>query len=147
MNTKIRIAVIVLSLASLPAMAVAQSLASNNTRAQARYNKEKIFAEAQRKLFTITSWAGANISDLLTKWGTYTRKSELPNGISVYIFENRYSGSGGSYTPGYVVTDQSGNVVAQKQARDNTFSYDFTEYYEFYTDRTRRIIHVKTGTR
>ena len=147
MNTKIRIVVIALSLAALPAMAVAQSLASNNTRAQARYNKEKIFAEAQRKLFTITSWAGANISDLLAKWGSYTRKSEQPNGSTVYIFENRYSGSGGSYTPGFVVTDQFGNVVAQRQAKDNTYSYDFTEYYEFYTDSTRRILHVKTGTR
>ncbi|MBN8688137.1 MAG: hypothetical protein J0M10_14015 [Chitinophagales bacterium] len=147
MNTTTRTALFGLCLAALPVMATAQSLASNNTRAQARYNKEKIFAEAQRKLFTITSWAGANINDLLAKWGTYTRKSELPNGVSVYIFENRFSGSGGSYTPGYVVTDQSGNVVAQKQARDNTFSYDFTEYYEFYSDRTRRIIHVKTGTR
>ncbi|MBN8861727.1 MAG: hypothetical protein J0H92_00055 [Sphingobacteriales bacterium] len=125
----------------------AQTLASKNTRAQARYNKEKIYADAQRKIFTITNWAGASISELLTKWGGFTKKNEQPNGITVYIFENHYSGSGGSYRPGYVVTDQFGNVLEQKAAKDNTYSYSLTEYYEFYVDQSQIIIHVKTGTR
>lgn len=125
----------------------AQTLASNNTRAQARYNKEKSYADIQRTIFSITSWAGANVSDLLAKWGNFTKKNELPNGITVYSFENTYSGSGGRYTPGYVVTDQFGNVVEQKAAKDNTYSYNFTEYYEFYVDKSQIIIHVKTGSR
>lgn len=133
--------------AVLPKEIKAQTLASNNTRAQARYNKEKIFADTQRKVFAVTSWAGANINDLLAKWGNFTRQTMRPDGITVYTFERRYSGSGGSYTDGYTVTDQYGNIVAQKQAKDNTYSYDFTEYYEFYTDQNLRIIHVKTGNR
>ncbi len=147
MNIIIRSAVIVFCIVAFPALPEAQTLASKNTRAQARYNKEKLFADSQRKLFTVTSWAGAAIGDLLASWGNYTGKSELPNGMTVYTFESRYSGSGGRYTPGYIVTDQSGNVVAQKAAKDNTYSYDFTEYYEFYTDKSQRILHVKTGTR
>lgn len=125
----------------------AQTLASNNTRAQARYNKEKSYADVQRTIFNITSWAGANISDLLAKWGSFTKKKELPNGITVYSFEHTYTGSGGSFTPGYVVTDQFGNVLEQKAAKDNTYSYNFTEYYEFYVDKSQTIIHVKTGAR
>lgn len=125
----------------------AQTLASNNTRAQARYSKEKIYADTQRKIFNITSWAGANIADLLAKWGNFTKKNELPNGITVYSFENHYSGSGGSYTPGYVVTDQFGNVLEQRAGKDNTYSYNFTDYFEFYVDKGQTIIHVKTGTR
>lgn len=125
----------------------AQTLASNNTRAQARYNKEKVYADIQRKTFNITNWAGAKISDLLAKWGNVTKKNELPNGITVYSFEHTYSGSGGNYTPGYIVTDQFGNVLEQKAATDNTYSYNLTEYYEFYVDKSQNIIHVKTGTR
>lgn len=125
----------------------AQTLASNNTRAQARYNKEKIYADAQRKIFTVTSWAGSPISNLLAKWGNYTKKNELPNGLKVYSFEYTYSGSGGNYTPGYVVTDQFGNVLEQRAAKDNTYSYNFTEFYEFYVDKNQTIIHVKTGTK
>ena len=134
-------------IAAFPALANAQSLASNNTRTQARYNKEKLFADSQRKLFSVTSWAGANMSELLAAWGNFTRRSALPNGITVYIFETRYSGSGGTYTPGYIVTDPSGNVLAQKAAKDNTYAYDFTDFYEFYTDKNQRILYVKTGTR
>ena len=125
----------------------AQTLASNNTRAKARYNKEKSYADVQRTVFNITSWAGANVSDLLAKWGSFTKKNELPNGITVYDFEHSYSGSGGHYTPGYVVTDQFGNVMEKKAAKDNTYSYRFTEYHEFYVDKGQTIIHVKTGTR
>lgn len=124
----------------------AQTLASNNTRAQARYNKEKSYADSQRKTFRITSWAGANISDLFKKWGSYTKKNVLPNGIVVYIFEYNFSGSGGSYTPGYVVTDQFGNVLEKKAAKDKTYSYNFTDYYRFFVDKNQIIIHVKIGS-
>lgn len=125
----------------------AQTLASNHTRAQARYNKDKLFADAQRKIFTITSWAGATMADLSARWGNFTKKSELPDGTTVYSFEYRYSGNGGTYTPGYTVTDQFGNIAAQKAAKDNTYSYNFADYYDFYVDSTKIIIHVKTGTR
>lgn len=125
----------------------AQTLASNNTRAQARYNKEKSYAAVQRTVFNITSWAGANISDLVAKWGNFTKVNELSRGIMVYSFEHTYSGSGGSYRAGFLVTDQFGNVVEQKAAKDNTYSYSFTEYYEFYVDINHIIVHVKAGTR
>lgn len=147
MNKGINTVILGFCIVAFPVLPNAQSLASNNTRAQARYNKEKLFADSQRKLFSITSWAGANISELLAAWGNYTRKSELSNGITVYIFESRYSGSGGTYTPGYIVTDPSGNVLAQKTAKDNTYAYDFTDFYEFYADINQRILYVKTGTR
>jgi len=143
----INIISLVLCLITTSSMLNAQTLASNNTRAQARYNKEKIYADAQRKIVNITNWAGANISDLLTKWGNCTKKNTIANGITVYSFEHTYSGSGGNYTPGYIVTDQFGNVLEQKAAKDNTYSYNFTEYYEFYVDKKQSIIHVKTGTR
>ncbi len=125
----------------------AQSLASNRTKAQSRYNKEKSFADAQRKLYSITSWTGESISTLLKNWGNFTKRSEWQNGIQVYTFENKYSGSGGTYDPGYVVTDQFGNILAQKAGKDNTYSYNFTDYFEFYVDKNQNIIHVKTGTR
>jgi len=123
------------------------SLASSRNNAQARENKEKSFADMQRKTFTITSWAGAPISELLSKWGKYTHKTELPTGYVVYTYENNYSGSGGSYTPGYIVTDPYGNIVAQKAAKDNTYSYNFTDYYEFFVDKNQIIVHVKIGTK
>lgn len=125
----------------------AQSLASNRTKLQARQNKEQSFADTQRKIFDITSWAGSNIAELLSKWGKYTSKTEMPDGLTVYTFETNYAGSGGSYTPGYVVSDPYGNVLAQKDAEDNTYSYNFTDFYEFYVDKDQIIIHVKTGTR
>lgn len=125
----------------------AQSLSSNRTKQQARQNKEQSFADTQRKIFDITSWAGANISELLNKWGQYTSKSLLPNGLTVYRFESNYSGSGGSYDLGYVVTDPYGNVIASKESKDNTYSYNFTDFYEFFVDKNNLIIHVKTGTK
>lgn len=125
----------------------AQSLASNRTKAQARYNKEQSFADLQRKTFSITSWAGSNISELLSKWGKFTNKTVLPNGLTVYTYESNYSGSGGTYTPGYVVTDPFGNVMATKAAKDNTYAYNFTDFYEFYVDKSNTIIHVETGTK
>lgn len=125
----------------------AQTLASNNKRVQARYNKEKSYADSQRKTFQITSWAGSTISDLIKKWGSYTKKNMLPSGMEVYIFEYNFSGSGGSYTPGYVVTDQFGNVLDQKAAKDKTYSYNFTDYYQFFVDRNQIIIHVKIGSK
>lgn len=147
MKKVIRLALLAFCIVTSPSVLRAQTLASNNTRAKARYNKEKIYADTQRKIFAVTSWAGSNIADLLGKWGNFTRKSELPNEITVYSFEHHYSGSGGSYTPGYVVTDQFGNVVEQKAGKDNTYSYNFTDYYDFYVDKNQIIVHVKTGTR
>ena len=58
----------------------AQSLANSSSKLDARLNKEKIFAETHRKTFNITSWAGANITELINKWGNYTKKTETPNG-------------------------------------------------------------------
>lgn len=125
----------------------AQSIASNRTKMQARQNKEQSFADIQRKTFNITSWAGSNISELLSKWGKFTSKIVMPNGLTVYKYENNYSGSGGTYTPGYVVTDPFGNVMATKEAKDNTYAYNFTDFYEFYVDKSNIIIYVKTGTK
>ncbi len=147
MKNLILFSVFVSCLSTTSSILKAQTLASNNTKARARYNKDKVYATTQRKIFNITSWAGASISDLLAKWGNFTRKNELPNGIMVYSFEYTYSGSGGKYTPGYTVTDQFGNVLEEKAGKDNTYSYNFTEYYDFYVDKNQFIIHVKTGNR
>ena len=132
----------------LPSASPAQTLASNNTRARARLNKERSFAASQRKTYIITSWAGAKITELLHQWGNFTRKTEHPDGIVVYSFEKHYSGSGGTYDPGYTVTDQYGNVLEQQASRDNTYAYNFTDFYDFYVDsKSQTIVHVKTGTR
>ena len=125
----------------------AQSLANSNSKLDARLNKEKIFAETQRKTFNITSWAGANIAELINKWGNYTKKTETPNGYTIYSYETRYSGNGGKYEPGYVVTDQFGNILHQESARDNTYSYDFTDFYDFYVGQNNLIVKVNIGTR
>ena len=125
----------------------AQSLANSNSKLDARLNKEKIFAETQRKTFNITSWAGANITELINKWGNYTKKTEIPNGYTIYSYETRYSGNGGKYEPGYVVTDQFGNILHQESARDNTYSYDFTDFYDFYVAQNNLIVKVNIGTR
>jgi hypothetical protein len=50
---------------------------NSKSKLDARLNKEKIFAEIQRKIFNITSWAGANITELINKWGNYTKKPKL----------------------------------------------------------------------
>jgi len=125
----------------------AQSLANSNSKLDARLNKEKIFAETKRKTFNITSWAGANITELINKWGNYTKKTETPNGYTIYSYETRYSGNGGKYEPGYVVTDQFGNILHQESARDNTYSYDFTDFYDFYVAQNNLIVKVNIGTR
>ena len=125
----------------------AQSLANSSSKLDARLNKEKIFAETQRKTFNITSWAGANITELINKWGNFTKKNETPNGYTVYIYETRYSGNGGKYEPGYVVTDQFGNILHQESAKDNTYSYDFTDFYDFYVGQNNLIVKVNIGTR
>ena len=125
----------------------AQSLANSSSKLDARLNKEKIFAETQRKTFNITSWAGANIAELINKWGNYTKKTETPNGYTIYSYETRYSGNGGKYEPGYVVTDQFGNILHQESARDNTYSYDFTDFYDFYVAQNNLIVKVNIGTR
>ncbi|VXB67240.1 conserved hypothetical protein [Flavobacterium sp. 9AF] len=124
-----------------------QSLASNNTKAQARYNLEKSFADTHRKTFAITSWAGANINELVEQWGNYSNSTELPNGLKVYTYEKRFSGSGGTYREGYTISDQYGNILEQQAAQDNTYSYNFVDYYEFYVDKNNIILHVKIGTR
>ena len=125
----------------------AQSLANSNSKLDARLNKEKIFAETQRKTFNITSWAGANITELINKWGNYTKKTKTPNGYTIYSYETRYSGNGGKYEPGYVVTDQFGNLLHQESAKDNTYSYDFTDFYDFYVGQNNLIVKVNIGTR
>lgn len=132
---------------SLNVIVKAQSLANSNSKLDARLNKEKIFAEIQRKTFNITSWAGVNITELINKWGNYTKKNEIPNGYTIYSYETRYSGNGGKYEPGYVVTDQFGNILHQESAKDNTYSYDFTDFYDFYVGQNNLIVKVNIGTR
>ena len=146
MKTKIVILIFFFSY-SLLFLIKAQSLASNNTKLDARLNKEKVFADSQRKIFNITSWAGANITELIDKWGNFTKKNETPNGYTVYIYETRYSGNGGKYEPGYVVSDQFGNILHQEVSKDNRYSYDFTDFYDFYVDKDNVIVKVNTGTR
>ena len=131
----------------MPFLVKAQSLANSSSKLDARLNKEKIFAETQRKTFNITSWAGANITELISKWGNFTRKNETPNGYIVYIYETRYSGNGGKYEPGYIVSDQFGNIVHQEASKDNTYSYDFTDFYDFYVGQNNLIVKVNIGTR
>ena len=144
---KTKIVILIFFFSSLPFLVKAQSLANSSSKLDARLNKEKIFAETQRKTFNITSWAGANITELISKWGNFTRKNETPNGYIVYIYETRYSGNGGKYEPGYIVSDQFGNIVHQEASKDNTYSYDFTDFYDFYVDQNGVIIKVNTGTR
>ena len=146
MKTKIVILIFFFSY-SLLFLIKAQSLASNNTKLGARLNKEKVFADSQRKIFNITSWAGANITELINKWGNFTKKNETPNGYTVYIYETRYSGNGGKYEPGYVVSDQFGNILHQEVSKDNRYSYDFTDFYDFYVDKNNVIVKVNIGTR
>lgn len=147
MKTKVFQIIILMFFIIWPHSIKSQTLASNRTKEEGRYNMEKIFADSQRKIFNITSWAGLQISDLLFKWGNYSKKNELPNGIVVYTFEINYSGNGGTFEPGYIITDQFGNILEQKNEKDNRYSYNFTDYYEFYVDKSSTIIHVKIGTR
>ena len=144
---KTKIVILIFFFSSLPFLVKAQSLANSSSKLDARLNKEKIFAETQRKTFNITSWAGANITELISKWGNFTRKNETPNGYIVYIYETRYSGNGGKYEPGYVLTDQFGNILHQEASKDNRYSYDFTDFYDFYVDQNKVIIKVNIGTR
>jgi hypothetical protein len=146
MKTKIVVIIFFFSY-SLLFLIKAQSLASNNTKLDARLNKEKVFADSQRKIFNITSWAGANITELINKWGNFTKKNETPNGYTVYIYETRYSGNGGKYEPGYVVSDQFGNILHQEVSKDNRYSYDFTDFYDFSVDKDNVIVKVNIGTR
>lgn len=146
MKTKIVVIIFFFSY-SLLFLIKAQSLASNNTKLDARLNKEKVFADSQRKIFNITSWAGANITELINKWGNFTKKNETPNGYTVYLYETRYSGNGGKYEPGYVVSDQFGNILHQEVSKDNRYSYDFTDFYDFYVDKNNVIVKVNIGTR
>lgn len=71
---KTKIVILIFFFSSLPFLVKAQSLANSNSKLDARLNKEKIFAETQRKTFNITSWAGANITELISKWGNFTEK-------------------------------------------------------------------------
>ena len=144
---KTKIVILIFFFSSLPFMVKAQSLANSSSKLDARLNKEKIFAETQRKTFNITSWAGANITEFISKWGNFTRKNETPNGYIVYIYETRYSGNGGKYEPGYIVSDQFGNIVHQEASKDNTYSYDFTDFYDFYVGQNNLIVKVNIGTR
>ena len=144
---KTKIVILIFFFYSLPFLVKAQSLANSSSKLDARLNKEKIFAEIQRKTFNITSWAGVNITELINKWGNYTKKTEIPNGYTIYSYETRYSGNGGKYEPGYVVSDQFGNILHQESARDNRYSYDFTDFYDFYVDKNNIIIKVNIGTR
>ena len=144
---KTKIVILFFFFSSLPFLVKAQSLANSSSKLDARLNKEKIFAETHRKTFNITSWAGANITELINKWGNYTKKTETPNGYTIYSNETRYSGNGGKYEPGYVVTDQFGNILHQEASKDNRYSYDFTDFYDFYVDQNKVIIKVNIGTR
>ena len=144
---KTKIVILIFFFSSLPFLVKAQSLANSSSKLDARLNKEKIFAETQRKTFNITSWAGANITELISKWGNFTRKNETPNGYIVYIYETRYSGNGGKYESGYIVSDQFGNIVHQEASKDNTYSYDFTDFYDFYVGQNNLIVKVNIGTR
>ena len=144
---KTKIVILIFFFSSLPFLVKAQSLANSNSKLDARLNKEKIFAEIQRKTFNITSWAGVNITELINKWGNYTKKNEIPNGYTIYSYETRYSGNGGKYEPGYIVSDQFGNIVHQEASKDNTYSYDFTDFYDFYVGQNNLIVKVNIGTR
>ena len=144
---KTKIVILIFFFSSLPFLVKAQSLANSNSKLDARLNKEKIFAEIQRKTFNITSWAGVNITELISKWGNFTRKNETPNGYIVYTYETRYSGNGGKYESGYIVSDQFGNIVHQEASKDNTYSYDFTDFYDFYVGQNNLIVKVNIGTR
>ena len=138
-----QIILVLMLFVAAPWRSAAQTLATKRTAAEGRFNLEKSFAQSQRKIFDITSWAGADISDLLGRWGNFTRKNQWPNGLMVYTFEQKYSGSGGSYEPGYTVTDQYGNILDEKKSEDTRYSYNFTDVYEFYVDKNGIIIYVK----
>jgi hypothetical protein len=49
--------------------------------------------------------------------GELYQKNETPNGYTIYSYETRYSGNGGKYEPGYVVTDQFGNILHQESPK------------------------------
>jgi hypothetical protein len=38
---------------------------------------KKRYLRKSKKIFNITSWAGANITELINKWGNYTKKPKL----------------------------------------------------------------------
>lgn len=112
-----------------------------------RYESDKMHAELARSSFNVSSWVGGKLPDLIASWGPPTRTVSDEAGGQIVVYETFRSGTSGSYTPGYTVTNGFGQVVEQKRSVDTRSSYSFTQYSDVYVDKNNVVTKINRGNR
>lgn len=85
-----------------------------------RLESDRLFTEVQRSKYSKDqwrrSWIGTKLSDLYKKWGAPTRSFPDENGGQIIVYETTSYSTGGTYKPGYSITESlttQGGVVLQ----------------------------------
>jgi hypothetical protein len=111
-----------------------------------RLYAEQQYANSSRAQFNFTSWVGRPVKELIESWGPATRSvSDGGNGL-IYTYEQVNVRSGGSYTPGYVVTQNYYGAwveVERQNAVDTRYNTTTYSYHDIYVDAQQIIIKIK----
>ncbi len=111
-----------------------------------RYDYEKYYANTSRYQFNFTSWVGRPVAELIESWGPATKTADDGGKGLIYIYEQVTTSSGGSYTPGYIVTEnQYGKwvEVERQNAIDTRYTTTTYSYHDIYVDENKIITIVK----
>ncbi|UNY97247.1 hypothetical protein MQE36_09065 [Zhouia spongiae] len=108
-----------------------------------RYKSDKAYAESKRAAFNRGTWIGSKLSDLISTWGPPSRIVSDGADGKIAVYEKASFNSGGTYTPGYIVTNGFGNVVAEKKSEDTRWSSSYFETIGVYADSNGIIKEIK----
>ncbi|MDG3582921.1 hypothetical protein [Galbibacter pacificus] len=108
-----------------------------------RYKSDKAYAESRRAAFNRGTWIGLELSDLIATWGPPSRMVSDGADGKIAVYEKASFNSGGTYTPGYVITNGFGNVVEEKKSEDTRWSSSYFETIGVYADNSGIIREIK----
>lgn len=114
-----------------------------NFALEERYKSDKAYAENKRAAYNRGTWIGSKLSDLISTWGPPSRMVNDGADGMIAVYEKSSFNSGGTYTPGYVVTNGLGNVVAEKKSEDTRWSSSYFETIGVYADKNNIIRQIK----
>ncbi|RNL87198.1 hypothetical protein ED312_10320 [Sinomicrobium pectinilyticum] len=147
MNSKIFKPILVLAFSILSTSVFGQKSRKNDEALrfaiEERYKKDQAYAQAKRAAFNRSSWIGSKLSELISSWGPPTRVVTDGADGKIAVYEKASYNSGGTYTPGYVVTNGWGQVVAEKKSEDTRWSSSYSETVAVYADKDNIIREVK----
>jgi hypothetical protein len=124
---KLKLSLLLIILVTVKASVFAQEKRAGKKMKEAldeRMEADANFAKYQQAKFNKEewkhSWEGVKLSELFKKWGAPTRSFDDGSGGQVVVYETVSYSSGGTYTPGYSITESlttvSGTVLQSNTA-------------------------------